>query len=257
MVPKLLTSDQLEGANEKLKRANENILNLNSEGLVFFDNSDYPTIPHEDEKVFQEAVDYHSKRGIPLRFSILAGEIIHHLRSILDHIAWQLSSTTARGTHAIANQIEFPIFAKRPITKDEMSRYSRKVQGISDAKALTLIESLQPYNRLPTDDPLDVPIWIIYDLDRIDKHRELVLVFFTLHINLTSELIFKATLLNQKAKRAGEPSPTIGKAVQMYGKASPQISFSQFGKSEKQPIIPALTHLANTTRDVVRLFAAL
>jgi hypothetical protein len=244
-----------KGVNEKLKRADENILNLNSEFILFFEKSDYPTIPNENEKVFQEAVDYHSKRPIPLRFSILTGEIIHHFRSILDHITWQLSSTAVRGRFPA--QIEFPVFARKPITKDEISRYDRKVQGISDAKALTLIESLQPYNRLPSNDPLDDPVWIIHDLDRIDKHRELVLVFLTLHFKLTSEFMFQATVLNQKAKLAGEPPPTIGKAMQMYGKVSPNISFRQFGKRENQSVIPSLTELLDATRDVVRMFAVL
>jgi hypothetical protein len=224
---------------------------------LFFKKSRYPTIPHKNEKVFQEAVDYHSKRGVPLRFKILTGEIIHHLRSILDHIAWQLSSATARGTPAIAVQIEFPVFAKRPITKKEKSRYGRKVQGISSSRALKLIEQLQPYNRLPGKNPLDDPIWIIHDLDRIDKHRELMLVFLALRLDLPSWFMFQATMLNQKAKLAGEPPPTTGKAVQMYGKASPHISFRQSGKGEKEPIIPALTHLANVTGDVIRRFAKL
>jgi hypothetical protein len=153
------------------------------------------------------------------------------------------------------------LLAKRPkpcgTTKNKLCRYCRKVQGISDAKALTLIDGLQPYKRLPSGDPLDDSLWIIHDFDRIDKHRELVLVLFTLHPDNFSQFMFEATVLNQKAKRAGDPSPTIGKAMQMYGKISPGISFRQFGKWENQPVIPALMQLADFTKDVVRMFSKL
>src|ERR1700761_1924172 len=81
----------LSGAYEKLHRAEENIEKLELEITRFFEESKYPVISNENDQLFLEAIDYHGNRKIPIRFSVLAGEIVHHLRSSLDHVAWQLS----------------------------------------------------------------------------------------------------------------------------------------------------------------------
>ena len=47
------------------------------------------------------------------------GEIIHHLRSSLDHIAWLLSSEKYRREHETA--IAFPICTDEPIEKKELA----------------------------------------------------------------------------------------------------------------------------------------
>jgi hypothetical protein len=50
-----------------------------------------------------------------LRFSVLAGEVIHHLRSCLDHLVWQLSSEPFRSAHS--DRIEFPVYERAPVGK--------------------------------------------------------------------------------------------------------------------------------------------
>src|SRR6266481_7650612 len=96
------------GIVEKLKRFDENIGNLHNEIIAFFKGSKYPVLSNPDSKEWQEAVDYHRELVIPKRFSVLSGEIIHHLRSCLDHIVWHFSSAHYRRGHA--NAIEFPVF---------------------------------------------------------------------------------------------------------------------------------------------------
>ena len=119
------------GIAEKLKRADQNIVNLHSEITAFFQASKYPVIPNAEDKEWQEALNYHKNLPIPKRFSVLAGEIVHHLRSSLDHIVWIFSSDTARQLHE--NALEFPIF-RNPMTKDDLRRYERKIQGITNLK---------------------------------------------------------------------------------------------------------------------------
>jgi hypothetical protein len=157
------------GIATKLERADENIINLHNEIVRFFKGSKYPVIPKPNEQGWQEAVDYHRDLQIPKRFSVLAGEIIHHLRSSLDHIVWHFSSAEARRDHD--NALEFPIYRNLP-SKKELPGYQRKVQGISNSRVLTLIKDLQPYNRVP--DVSDDPLLIVHDMDRFDKHRELM-----------------------------------------------------------------------------------
>jgi len=75
------------GIAEKLKRSEENIYNLNSEIERFFEESDYPVLPENDRKTLLKAIEYHKNLVIPPRFSVLAGETIHHLRSCFVSVA--------------------------------------------------------------------------------------------------------------------------------------------------------------------------
>jgi len=134
--------EAFHGIEEKLERANENIVNLQSEVSGFFQECAYPVIPKLSDEKILEALSYHRTMVIPLRFSVLAGEVVHHLRSCLDHVVWELSSDSYRSSPNF-RYIEFPILDKRPAPKDEFTRYARKIKGVQDPDALKLIAELQ------------------------------------------------------------------------------------------------------------------
>jgi hypothetical protein len=100
------------GIAEKLNRSHENIKNLEAEIARFFKESEYPLLTNDKAEIIPEAVEYHRKLPVPLRFSVLSGEVIHHLRSCLDHIVWHFSSGEYRREHM--GWIEFPILKDRP-----------------------------------------------------------------------------------------------------------------------------------------------
>src|SRR6185369_15898895 len=158
------------GIHERLIRANENIHNLDREVGRFIESGEYRVFSYEDKETLLKAVQYHKSRTVPLRFSVLAGEIIHHLRSCLDHVVWQFSGDWYRRSNR--SVIEFPIFETRPIKPKRIAAFNGKIRGISDPGALMLIERLQPYNATYS---IDFPPLIIHKMDIIDKHRELVL----------------------------------------------------------------------------------
>lgn len=238
----------LQIIHERLNRADECIKNLDAEIRHFLESSEYPFIPQENCDVTLEAVNYHRNREIPARFGILSGEIIHHLRSSLDHIAWQLSSEQYRQDHPTA--IEFPIFEKRPINGDDRSKYQRKIKGISSPSALKLIENLQPYHE---NSPLDSKIFIIHKMDIFDKHRAIVVCDSTgqaeIHIrDIPPEVVEKHL--------AGEDViADIYARVKKFGKVTPQISFEYPARRPRKPIIAVLQDLANAVRDVVEAFS--
>jgi|ERR1017187_5770589 hypothetical protein len=242
------------GIFEKLKRANQNIVNLKSEIDTFIQKGKYPTIPHPDDKLWQEAATYHRDKIIPLRFSVLSGETIHHLRSILDHIVWHFSSEVVR--RDFENVIEFPVLELRPSSKDKPRRYDRKIQGITNLSVIKLIAALQPYRA--GADAADQPICIIHNMDRFDKHRELAIVdscavpVFAIppHRN---DLVRKVVLYSQ-GKLPEADRPAVGYAIKNYANITPNVAFRKFGKREDQPVIPGLTQLADYMRDVVSRF---
>jgi hypothetical protein len=103
----------------------------------------------------------------PLEFSVLAGEVVHHLRSSLDHLVYQL--VLANGQQPTERH-EFPICASAQKFAEAISR--GKIRGVS-AAVQQRIETLQPHRCSP---PHDSWLWVVHELDRIDKHRLLVVV---------------------------------------------------------------------------------
>lgn len=226
------------GIAEKLNRAKENIFNLNSEIEKFFNESDYPAIPENDQQAFLKAIEYHRNRAIPLRFSVLAGEVIHHLRSCFDHVVWNFSI----GPKQNSMPIDFPVFDKQPLKPNELSRFHGKIQRITNANVLALIERLQPYK---SADPLDHPLSIIHTLDIVDKHQELLLCFsagsrvFPIDIQPTIESYQRT---HPELNRAH-----VAHQFRNYGVLQPCVAFRNFGKWKTEPVIERLMDLFNYT----------
>jgi hypothetical protein len=237
-----------EGIAEKLKRAEENIFNLHGEIEVFFQKSDYPVLPRQNDESHFRAVQYHKDRIIPPRFSVLAGEIVHHLRSCLDHIVWHFSELPVKNIR----KLEFPVFERPPANSDGRRLFDGKIEGIANLNVRKMIERLQPYN---SANPTHLPLWIIHDFDIIDKHRELVVCFGTGTAVFPKNM---SAILEGFAKEHPELSP-LEVAVQFkdYGILQPNISFRNFGGKELQPVIPALVDLFNYTVDTVKAFQVL
>jgi len=235
------------GIDEKLKRANENIFNLNSEIEGFFKDGEYPVIPEHDRETLLEAIQYHKNRFIPPRFSVLSGEIIHHFRSCFDHIIWIFSD----GPKDNIRKIEFPVF-ERPPNNDSRKLYNGKVHAVADKRVLAQIDLLQPYN---SADPFDDPLLIIHNLDIVDKHRELVMGFNT------GARIFPTAM--QPIIEAYERAHTeldeahLAEQFKAYGILQPFVSFRDFGRRKVQPVPIALMDLFKYTSSVVDAFRVL
>jgi hypothetical protein len=237
-----------DGVFEKLKRTTENISNLQFEINGFFQSGEYPIIPEDDKELLLKAVEYHKKRTIPLRFSVLAGEIVHQLRSCLDHVAWQFSSEVYRQDHE--TWIEFPVFEVRPSDKDSTKRYERKVGGITDSRIRGLIESLQPYN---ATDPVDCLLFILHKMDVVYKHRELILC-----VGTGARAIPSAIAQHLDKDRISRMSPDQKAALAFelkgYGNLVPEISLRDFGRRKIEPVVPALIQLNNYFVQLMKQF---
>jgi hypothetical protein len=242
------------GIAEKLKRSHENIKNLNVEIDGFFKACKYPVIPNANSEGWQEAVDYHSNLVIPLYCSVLSGEIVHHLRSCLDHIVWHFSSAEYRLKSE--NSIEFPVFREKPIAKDELARYERKAKGITNPKVASLIADMQPYQR--GSDAEDDPICIVHDLDRFDKHRELAIVSSCATVFIppgTSIDAVRAIVKQREGEAVTDAERELARrTINQDCKVLPQVAFAKFGKRKNQLVIPSLLQLHNIVMGSIDLF---
>lgn len=242
-------NDSFDGIHEKLKRTRENIGDLESEISAFFQGGEYPVLPEDDRELLLKAIQYHKSRVIPLRFSVLVGEIVHHLRSCLDHVIWEFSDETYRLKYFW--KIEFPVVEVRPSDKDSKARYEGKIKGITGARLREFIEKLQPYN---TPDPIECPLLILHKMDVIDKHRELVLCTGTGVRELPMGVIVEKALASYQHSVSSDEIAKIAFELKGYGKLIPQVSFSEFGGREVQPVVPGLIELNNYVVNVLRQF---
>lgn len=99
--------------------------------------------------------------------SLLAGEALYHLRSVLDQSINHLIVSN-RKTNKITTKTQFPIF--RWATKYR-SDAGRQIDVIPAAIG-RIIEGHQPYNRSAFS-PENDPLWILHMLNNTDKHRRL------------------------------------------------------------------------------------
>ena len=104
----------------------------------------------------------------PLHFGVMAGNIIHHLRSALDHLVWQLvianGGTPKDGPRGNA----FPIYPYKISDFDKRMRHGR-LQGVRRSHR-AVIENLQPYTR--GHGPKAV-LALLSELDNAYKHQVL------------------------------------------------------------------------------------
>jgi hypothetical protein len=110
---------------------------------------------------------------VPLVFSTIAGDVVHNLRSALDHLAWQivLSEESQPGRHTF-----FPICAAEADFDSKVRdppEYRRSpLHGIDPAgEKWALIEGFQPYK---TDHPFRTSLYALNSLWNRDKHRWLL-----------------------------------------------------------------------------------
>jgi hypothetical protein len=100
------------------------------------------------------------------QLSILAGEILHHLRSALDHVVWAIAKHPVSGPNT---RLQFPVMDTPKKYRDAWKTDTLK--GVPE-KYRDVIESVQPYKSDPIENSV---LAVIHKLDIIDKHRLLLL----------------------------------------------------------------------------------
>jgi hypothetical protein len=103
---------------------------------------------------------------------LIVGDIVHNLRSALDHLVCQLAILNGNGISCCADTY-FPIC----ICRSDFRKAHRTIEPLLTTEAFEDIEMLQPYNASNLEkDPSFNNLWIISKLDIIDKHRMLLIV---------------------------------------------------------------------------------
>jgi hypothetical protein len=156
-------------AHEHLKTLKETIDALGPHPYTIVEERD-PQSGDRDFRVVGQ-MDPAAFKRVPM-IAVIVGDVVHQIRSSLDHAMWQLAKPPIERTTAF------------PICIDESGhRYafygSSKEPGVGvrylknvSLQGFEYIAAIQPYNRLGERDEL----WLLNELWNKDKHRALIVV---------------------------------------------------------------------------------
>lgn len=145
----------------------------------WLDSDAYRIVKEHDPEARRTA--YIARVGdLPAELPDLVGETAHNLRSALDHLALALNAEGYAEANGGAELPEaevagssFPIYGNmsnkgKPMSGADAFRSASSYRNMPQG-AIDLIEDLQPYKR--GEDFASDPLWVVHELNRIDKHR--------------------------------------------------------------------------------------
>lgn len=143
----------------KLEWAKKRIGDLDAALMAFYETKPHRVTPNDDLQSGQHVLKVSRIDPVPFEVLLIAGDMLHNLRSALDHLIWQLVLANGQTpTKATA----FPIC-------DSAARYNAdragKVKGVSP-DAVKVLDSIEPYQGGKGHQ-----LWVLHQLDITDKHR--------------------------------------------------------------------------------------
>ena len=103
-----LITNLLRGCRAKIQRADECVKNFNREIDAFLGANPKPYVVTAELKDNSRSYVFSARLlvDLPDRFAVLSGEVIHHLRSSLDHL---FAALILKSGHTIEKRHQFPI----------------------------------------------------------------------------------------------------------------------------------------------------
>ena len=150
----------------KIERAKEHIINLNSAIRTFFDSTPYQVSTKRDPQTRKLIYYVSGIQPTPTCFATITGDVIQNLRSALDHLAQQLFLVGTNGVTP-GRHVYFPIERNAAEYKSQLLR---KVKGMRQ-DAIDALNAIEPYKGGKGH-----MLWVLQELNNIDKHRLLVTV---------------------------------------------------------------------------------
>ncbi len=168
-----MPSPKLAGVRAKIDRAKYHFEQLNSAIAAWGSSIDADHSPTGQYDANRDCLTLtvHEVKPNDILWPLLIGDVVHNLRSALDHLVCQLA--ILRDPCIDCKKTAFPIYDKSGAFNDVAND---KVKPYISPEAFALIESIQPYNAAKAQgkDPKSSNLRILSELDIIDKHRMLL-----------------------------------------------------------------------------------
>lgn len=266
-LPVITAEKRLVSLRIKTERAKQHIRYLECEVRCFLATKPYVVGTKRDPQTRKPIYYLTEVRDTPLHLSATVGDVLHNLRSALDHLAYQLVEV---GRDRPDENTSFPIFNS---ATEYNSKKTGKIKGMRP-DAIKAIDDIKPYQG--GNDAL----WKLYRLNNIDKHRVLLVVgsaFRSLNLggHLMRRFLEDIRQMWPDAPPMAVPDLFFRPADRLFPlktgdklfsdlpdtKVNEQMQFTfdiAFGEPqvvEGEPLIETLQSMANLVDDLIRSFA--
>lgn len=156
-----------DGSRAKIDRAKRHLEELNADMEAGTSQQLYGIRTRDDPQTGERVVQLLLPRKLFIQYAVVVGDVIHQLRSALDHLVWELIIRSGGVPHERPRGRKpptgFPIFRTKTGYEE---RGLPMIEGIND-KAAAIIRGLQPFGDTYTSDPL----YLLHAMWNRDKHR--------------------------------------------------------------------------------------
>ena len=243
----MLTADErLALIRLKIERAKKHILDLEIARDRFIETEPYVIEPERDPQTGNYLFRVTKLQPPPHDLGLIAGDVIHNLRSALDHLAYQLVLVNG----AIpTKQTAFPIF-------DDAAGYVAHSHGkikLMSQSAQDAIEATKPYRGRSN------LLWFIHTMDIADKHHTLLVAL--IHVGKWSVKMPVFGLFNIPESslplKEGDVIFSCEPKVYENVKFTFDITLENPEAISGVPLLPALHKAANRIDDLILSFKPL
>lgn len=155
--------DALEGVRLKLARAEHNIEEIYEAVVAYLAEENYEFVGEFNRKTSEYVIRGEVTKSTG-HIGVIAGDVLHNLRSALDHLAWQLALLTTATPY---DRTQFPI----AFTEGEFgSRGGQKMISDLSPEHRARIETFQPYHGT-NENWTPLALHDLRVLSNTDKHR--------------------------------------------------------------------------------------
>ena len=266
-------AERIDGIRAKVQRAKENFAWLLQSHAEFMDLNPYGVVLDENPDARLRVWRARVSAPPPAYWSLVAGDIVHNLRSSLDFVAFQLWDVNGR-TGVREDGVYFHVFPHKPQRtppdppKIEAARH--RVVNELGASAAAIWDRLQPYR---AGDSYEAhPLYVLHHLDIWDKHRLLNLNVYAVesqqgfiggpgeHVHIEHLASLPGGIHGPLADGAVLQSLTLGAdtpQVEMEVKFTLHITFEQGGPGRGKPLVKTLDDLISFVDEAITKFAPL
>jgi hypothetical protein len=217
----------------KLIRAHDHLQALHNLVAAWREANPQPLVVEHDTERREDVYRRAAIMPPPASIVLTLGDAIQCLRSALDHAIYAI----AQPASGLEQYTEFPIFLHERDTPNDHSRNDRgfisgtgKLKKMVPGEIYQFLSGQQPYNR--TEGPPEThPLWGLYMLANLDKHRTIPLlvtvtrpwVVEVLRRNTPDEAPEPRVLWHRPAMEEGDPVVTVPFAEQPHMALQPRV----------------------------------
>jgi hypothetical protein len=245
----------------KVERAKEHISDLEARAKRFEEAEPYSVVSYCELDTGHLVFKVRGSDQPPLKWSAIAGDAIHNLRSALDLLVCEV---VRANDNPVFEGTGFPVFKSAKACADEFKgRPPGQVKG-APQRAVDFIKKASPYKGANN------PFWRLHQLDIEDKHKLLVVVVmeqgFGLHIlgAINTVEVFLPNNVEVPLKDGTEIYRIAARGVddpvaqmRMYPKFAFGVAFGEVEVVKGKPLVPTLHEIAQFVESFIESFVTL